>query len=263
MHSEGDRRDDSAVDDLRRRAFELGLEVGEENHLESVGWVNSKLQEIREEADRVGVFEEVRRAYQKGKKLGVARRSGHTLTPQLGLVKDRSALSGSQSPRSEPKGPRLPKPPGFIERIPPVEGLRSTINVMMFASARPELKKDLNGLVAGVLDIQERLIDVGARDPPRRTFERSLQLLEEIGWIEDFALTSFDDTSAVVTLKSTIANALGRSAEPLCKPICSLLETMGRKAFGRSVKVVEVECVAQGKQACKFEVSLRGALSSR
>jgi hypothetical protein len=110
--------------------------------------------------------------------------------------------------------------------------------------------------------IQERILDVEAGDTPRDTFERCLVLLAEVGCIENYDLASFDQTKAVVTLKSTtaIAAAFGRSDEPLCQPICNLLETVGWKTFKKSVMVVEVECVAQGNPSCKFEVSPRKAL---
>jgi hypothetical protein len=259
MSSEGDRRNNGMVAELRRRAFELGLEVGEENHLESVGWVNSRLQEIREKANRAGVFEEVREAYQKGKKLGVAHRSGHTLHSQAGFVKKGSMLSGSRIAAAEPRGPRMPKPVGFVERIPPDVGLRAAVNVMSFVAGRPDVKRDLNGLLAGILDVQERIMAIDIGDSQMNTFESGLHLLVDIGWVEKFDLDSFDDNSSFVAVKlnTTIAEAFGRSDEPVCQPICTLLETVGRKALGRSVKVVETECVAQGKHACRFEVTLR------
>jgi len=259
MTSEGNRSSDGVLGELRRLAFELGLEVGEENHLESVGWVNSKLQEIREVANRAGIFEEVREAYQKGKKLGVARRSCHTTLPQGEFVKKGSMRSGSRIAATEPSGPRMPKPVGFIERIPPDMGLRAAVNVMTFVAGRPDVKRDLNGLLAGILDVQERIMDIEKGDSQRETFERCLRLLAEVGWVEKFDLDSFDDRAAfaVVRLNTAIASAFGRSEEPMCQPICTMLETVGRKAFDRSVVVVETECVAQGKHACRFEIAPR------
>jgi predicted hydrocarbon binding protein len=265
MTSEGNGSGDGTMGGLRRRAFELGLEVGEENHLESVGWVNSKLQEIREEANRAGVFEEVREAYQKGKKLGVARRSGHTLPPQAGFGKKGSVLSGSRITATGPRGPRMPKPAGFIERIPPEVGLKATVNVMTFVAGRSDVKRDLNALLAGILDVQERIMGIEKGDSQRETFERCLHLLSEVGWVEKFDLDSFDDNTSYVAvrLNSAIAEAFGQSDEPVCQPVCTILETVGRRALGRSVKVVETECVAQGKHACRFEITLRdGATTS-
>ena len=86
----------------------------------------------------------------------------------------------------------------------------------------------------------------------------------EVGYIEHHSLASFDLAKAVVTLNSVtaIAKAFGKADEPLCQPICNLLETVGRKTFKVSVVVVEIECVAQGRPACRFEVSPRKAIAA-
>jgi len=258
------KRSDAAANELKRQAFELGLEVGMENHIETVGWVSSKLQSIRQDADSAGALEEVKMEYQRGKRLGIARRAKRTIAPQSGHSKK---VEGRQGAHAIGEGPRNLRPKtesSFVERIPAKEGIKSTVNVIKFAAGKPEVKKDLNGLFAGIFDIQERLIDVEAGSTPRETFERCLQLLAEVGWIENYDLASFDQLKAVVTLRSTtaIAAAFGRSDEPLCQPICNLLETVGRKTFRKSVMVVEVECVSQGKSACKFEISPRKALAN-
>ncbi len=262
MTPDGD-RPGGQVSELKRRAYELGLEVGEENHLESVGWVNSKLQEIREEASRVGIFEEVRDAYQKGKKMGVARRSGQTLPQQPGFVRERRALSEPRTAGTIPKGPQMPKPTGFIERIPPEVGLKATLNIMTFVAGRPDVKRDLNGLLAGILDLQERINELANGDTQMDTFQNCLQLIAELGWVERYHVDSFDDGASYISvrLNTAIGETLGPSDEPVCQPVCTLLETIGRKALGRSVKAVETECVAQGKHACSFEVTTREAAS--
>ena len=51
-----------------------------------------------------------------------------------------------------------------------------------------------------------------------------------------------------------IAKQLGSSDVPVCKPLCSLLETIGRKTFGHSVVVTESECIAQGSSECEFRL---------
>ena len=239
--------------------IQLGLEVGENNHVENVGWVRSKLMIVKVEAEKLGVLSEVGQKYKEGKKLGMSRRSKHTVgsggvsqtadrnVPRSGTIGAESG--GSVSTRSET----------FVERITPEEGLKSTISVMKFVSKSPEAKKDLNGLFAGVFDIQERLLDIKPDPDRRKTFESCLDLLREVGWIENCYIGAFDEQLAVVTLKSTtaIADAFGRSDEPMCQPICNLLETIGRKTFQKSVTVTEIECLAQGKTACKFEISPR------
>lgn len=258
-----DRKNGTAANELKRHAFELGYEVGLENHIETVGWVNSKLQSIKRDASRTGALEDVSREFQRGKKLGIARRAKRMVVPQPGLSKKVEERQGAQYKGAVSRSPQIGGESSFVERIPAKEGIKSTVNVIKFAASKPEVKKDLNGLFAGIFDIQEKVLDVEAGDSPRETFERCLKLLAEVGWIENYDLASFDQAKAVVTLKSTtaIAAAFGRSDEPLCQPICNLLETVGRKTFKKSVMVVEVECVAQGNSACKFEISPRKAFT--
>jgi hypothetical protein len=147
-------------------------------------------------------------------------------------------------------------PEGFVERISSQQGLKSTIRTMQRVSRDPEAKRDLNALFAGILDMQERILDREPGPDRKGTFEAGLRLLYDAGWVEECELASFDDAKAVVTLRSTtaIAKAFGHSPVPLCQPICNLLETIGRRTFGVSVAVTETECGAQGKDACRFEV---------
>ncbi|MCJ7561927.1 MAG: hypothetical protein MUO84_02825 [Thermoplasmata archaeon] len=246
---------------VKRKAFQLGLEVGENNHLETVGWVRSELNAINIEARALGISLEVAQKYIEGKRLGVSRRSKHTVG-QHGVAKaintkiDLSARSERAQRAAASSGSGT-----FVERITPQEGLDCTISVMRFVAKNPEAKKDLNGLFAGIFDIQERLMDMPPGPNLRKTFEKCLQLLVEVGWIENCDVATFNEEMAVVTLQSTtaIAEAFGNSDEPMCQPICNLLETIGRKTFQMSVVVTEVECVAQGRPACKFKVSPRKA----
>jgi hypothetical protein len=262
MLFKGDKQSEAYIDDLRRRAFELGLEVGKANHLETVGWVSSEIRHLKEEAEQAEALEEIQMEYQRGKKLGVARRARLASGVHGGLAKK------TVEPFNPPGGPPKPTRPtrpflsaGFVERISVEEGLRSTIGVMKFAASEPRVKKDLDGLFASILDIQEMLIDVEPGDTPRETFERCLKLLKDVGWIEKYDLASFNETMASVVIRSptTIASAFEHSDQPLCRPVCNLLETAGRKAFDRSVMVVEDECIAQGRGTCRFEVTPRKA----
>lgn len=257
------RRDDSKGDidaiELKRKAFKLGIDVGENGHIESVGWVNLELRSITAKAERIGILDDVRQKYKEGKRRGIANRSTH-VTGQ-GVVKP-DARQGLTPPKARDREPARRTAGGsssFVERISPEEGLKSTINVIKFTADNPEVKKDLNGLFAGIFDLQEKLLDIKEEADQRETFNKCLKFLTEVGWIENSNLTHFDQQLAVVTLRSTtaIARAFGHSDEPICQPICNLLETVGRKTFRKSVIVTEIECVAQGKPACKFEISPR------
>ena len=254
------KRREAHVQDLKRRAFELGLEVGKSNHLETVGWVSSEIRLLKVEAEEVESLDEIQAEYQRGKKIGVARRARLASGLHGGMTKKTAEPFGP--PDGPPKRLRPPSPflsAGFVERIPFEEGLKSTINVMKFAASEPQVKKDLKGLFASVLDIQEMLIDLEPGETPKETFERCLQLLVDVGWIDKYDLTSFNETRAAVIVRSptAIAGAMEHCDEPMCQPVCNLLETAGRKAFDRSVVVIEDECVAQGNGTCRFELSPR------
>ena len=243
--------------ELMRRALQLGIDVGEHGHIEGVGWVNVELRSIMAKAERIGIVDEVREKYKEGKQKGAAKRS-------------RFLGGQGTAGASVPRGPSMPRPPelepsrrtinrprGFVERIPAEEGLRSTINVMTFTARNPEMKKDVNGLLASVFDLQENLMDIEDEESQRDTFGKCADLLTGMGWVSDCSLAYLGSQRAVVILKSNIAGAFGQSDEPVCQPICNLLETVGRKLFGRSVLVTEIECASQGKPACRFEIHIR------
>lgn len=248
------------VTELKRMAFRLGLDVGENNHIDTVGWVRTELTSILNAALKAGELQEVRQVYERGKRQGMARRNAQVTRQSAAAGKTKVPAAGpaiSSAAASKPIA--LKDAEGFVERIAPQQGLRSTIGVMKHVADDPEARKDLNGLFAGIFDMQERILDIENDGDRRKTFERGLDMLHAAGWIEDFEIASFDDSRAVVALRSTtaIAKAFGHSDTPLCQPICNLLETIGRKTFSVSVAVTEIECCAQGKSACRFEITKR------
>ena len=254
------KRREAHIQDLKRRAFDLGLEVGKANHLETVGWVSSEIRLLKLEAEEAEGLEEIQAEYQRGKKIGIARRARLASGLQGGISK--KTIEPFSPPGDGPRKPRPPRPfisAGFVERISTEEGLKSTINMMKMAASEPQVRKDLKGLFAGVLDVQEMLLDIQPGGTPKETFEKCLQLLVDVGWIEKYDLTSFNETRAAVVIRSptAIAGAMEHCDEPMCQPVCNLLETAGRKAFDRSVIVVEDECIAQGNGTCRFELSPR------
>ena len=255
----GDNEDKDDIDalELMRKALQLGMDVGEHGHIEGVGWVNTELRSIIARAEKIGILEEVREKYREGKQRGAARRSGVIGGQGIGRESMPRGPPMPRPPELEPSRRILDRPRNFVERIPPEEGLRSTINVIKLVASNPEVKKDVNGFMAGVLDLQENLMDIKDAEDKRVTFNRCADFLTGMGWIEGCNLAYLDQQRAIVILKSKIAMGLGYSDEPVCQPICNLLETAGRKTFGRPVVVTEIECVAQGKAACRFEIALR------
>ena len=259
MFRSGKKNQSDEIDVLKKKAFQLGFDVGENNHLENVGWVKSEITAIKRKAERLGALLDVSHEYLEGKKQGVARRSKHTVG---GRRAGQAVVEGGGHTSQMPKAPKSgsgSREGTYVERISPEEGLKATISVMKFVSKDPEVKKDLDSLFAGVFDIQEKILDMKPDQDRRKTFKKCLKLLTDVGWIENCEVSSFDERMAVVTLKSTtaIAEAFGDSDEPMCQPVCNLLEAIGRKTFGKSVTVTEIECVAQGMPSCKFKVSPR------
>ena len=254
-----DNEDEEDIDalELMRKALQLGMDVGEHGHIEGVGWVNVELRSIMAKAEKIGIPDEVRQKYKEGKQKGAAKRSRFVGGQSVAGVGMPRGPSMPRPPGLEPSRRTMNRPRGFVERIPPEEGFRSTINVMMSAADNPEMKKDVNGLLAGVFDLQENLLDIEDEENQRDTFNKCADLLTDMGWIRDCNLAFLGPQRAVVILKSNIAGALGQSDEPVCQPICNLLETVGRKLFGRSVVVTEIECASQGKPACRFEITQR------
>lgn len=245
--------------EVKRAAYRLGFDVGKNNHMETVGWVRAELTSILSTAQKAGALQEVRQVYERGKREGRARRAGQGEGYRPAPVAGRAGMAHAHTDRTQaPKAPSLDDD-GFTQRIAPEEGVKSTIGVMKFVGDDPRAKKDLTGMFAGIFDMQERILDIEPDPDMRKTFEKGLTLLREAGWVDGCKLASFDETGAVVTLRATtaIAKELGHSPEPLCQPICNLLETIGRKTFGVSVLVTETECFAQGKMACKFVIAPR------
>ena len=261
MFRSGKKNRSDELDALKKKAYQLGFDVGENNHIENVGWVKSELTALRKDAENLGAMLDVSHEYIEGKRQGAARRSKHTVGgKRAGQAVTEGGGHASRTPQT-PKGGGTSHGETYVERISPAEGLKATISVMKFVAKDPVVKKDLDGLFAGVFDIQEKILDMKPGPDRRKTFEKCLQLLTDVGWIENCEVFSFDERMAVVTLRSTtaIAEAFGDSEDPMCQPVCNLLEAIGRKTFEKSVTVTEIECVAQGMPTCKFEVSPRQA----
>ena len=66
MHRK-DYLDDLAKAKLAKSAYELGLEVGEQGHLDTVGWVGAELRHLLQQAEELQVVDIVRRRYEFGR----------------------------------------------------------------------------------------------------------------------------------------------------------------------------------------------------
>ncbi|AFN03662.1 hypothetical protein PFDSM3638_04365 [Pyrococcus furiosus DSM 3638] len=70
--------------DIIKRAYKFGFYVGLHGHTDWFGWVAEVKKKIYEEAKHLGVYEEVKKAYIKGKKAGRVEREKRI---HLGLMK--------------------------------------------------------------------------------------------------------------------------------------------------------------------------------
>lgn len=60
---------------MLRKIKELGFKVGYYGHDEFASWVWRKRKELLEEAEKIGILEEAKRAYEQGKSIGQKKRA--------------------------------------------------------------------------------------------------------------------------------------------------------------------------------------------
>jgi|GEM_PF-1632763 len=61
------KRKEEMAQNIIKRAYILGYEVGYYRHQEAVGWVKKELRRLEEEAEKAGVLDEFIKAYKRGK----------------------------------------------------------------------------------------------------------------------------------------------------------------------------------------------------
>ena len=84
-------------------------------------------------------------------------------------------------------------------------------------------------------------------------------MLVDIGWLHGYDVIEIDPSkgSAIIEGESALAQLAGQSLEPICKPLCLALETIGSRAFAMPISVVEKKCICQGGGKCRFVFSPR------
>jgi len=240
---------------VAREAWELGLEVGSKGHLEGVGWVKSELRQIMRKARELRIEEEIIRKYERAKEIGKSRKGRLTSTTTKAIPE----LSNSPVARPIANRERKighSKEEIVIERISVRESLHSMISLMKMAEEKPEMKKRLQDMLAGISDIHDRLSGIWVGPNPRRTLEDGLNMLFEVGWLEQYNLVSLDaqKAEAIIEASSELARSIKNASDSICQPICNVIETIAGKAFGRPMIAIEKECIAQGKPTCIFKV---------
>lgn len=244
--------DDLAKARLAKAAYELGLEVGEHGHLDTVGWVGAELRHIVQEAEELGVVDIVRRRYEFGKEKGHVRRQGKYNQTVAHRVKP----SGGGAAQTVAEGPQLAKHDRFAERVSAEEGIWSTISVMKYARGNEELQSHLGNLIAGMGDLHDRIMQMPPGRTPDRTFDSALSMIAEVGWLSSYDVKFFDERSAMASVDTTsmFARSFEKCEAPVCLPLGNVMETVGLKTFGKQMLAVEEKCMAQGHDHCTFKL---------
>ncbi len=245
--------DDLAKVKLAKEAYELGLEVGEQGHEESAGWVDAELKHLTQQAEELEIMDVVRRRYEFGKEKGRTRKLGKEpeVVPNQ-LVRTRKAVD-------RPEVAEIPKearPSAFAPRVSPEEGIWSTISVMRYARGDEQLHSHLVNMFAGVGDLHDRIMNLQPGKTAEITFDSALDMIAEVGWLSTYEIKFFDERSAMASIDATsmLARSFGKCATPMCLPIVSMLETAGFRTFGKPVLAVEEACMAQGRDHCTFKL---------
>lgn len=245
--------DDLAKSKLAKSAYELGLEVGEQGHLDTVGWVGAELRHMVQQAEELQIMDIVRRRYEFGKEKGRIRRQGkYDQAASAGRSVARRTASDSLAPENAAR----PEPMHFAERVTAEEGIWSTISVMRFARGNEEVQAHLGNLLASVADLHDRIMQMPLERTPEKTFDSALQMLSDVGWLSTYEAKFFDErnTMARVETTSMLARSFGKCETPMCLPLCNVMETVGLKTFGKQVLAVEESCMAQGHDHCTFNL---------
>lgn len=245
--------DDLAKAKLAKAAYELGLEVGEHGHLDTVGWVGAELRHIIQQADELKVTDVVRRRYEFGKEKGRVRRQGkYNQAPTA----HRMRPHGPGAAQAAPEEPQPVKHDGFAERVSTEEGIWSTISVMRYARGDEELQSHLNNLFAGMSDLHDRIMQMPIGKTPDKTFDSALGMLADVGWLSSYEVKFFDERSSMANVDTTsmLARSFGKCDTPMCLPLTNVMETVGLKTFGKPTLAVEEGCMAQGHDHCTFKL---------
>lgn len=245
--------DNQAKAKLANAAYELGFDVGEHGHEDSLGWVDAELKHIIQQAQELQAIDVVRRRYEFGKERGRTKRLGKDA--EAASVKP-TTMTRSASVQGVSMIPREARPGTYAPRVSPEEGIWSTISIMRFARGDEQLQSHLGNMFSSVGELHNRIMDMQPEEDPEMTFDSGLSMMVDVGWLSTYEVRFFDERSAMASVdtSSMLARSFGRCSTPMCLPIVSMLEAVGLRTFGRSMLAVEEACIAQGKDRCTFKL---------
>jgi len=244
-------------------ALRLGFEVGFRGQIESLEWVRSRYQELESEASRLGLIDDLIQKYEAGKRFGKKRRLFSALSAEGGFIfQKKRAVPGIEE--SNPDRINLPRPVSLHDiifpRVPSKDAIEVLANIMKLAEKSEKLREKVDLAFAYFADAHDRLTCLmQSHSDPAETLTEGLQILADLGWLRGFDVTEIDPDrrSAIVDAESAIALLIGQAKEPLCKPLCVILESIGTRAFGFPISVRESRCICQGDRKCRFVFSPR------
>lgn len=243
-----------------REALRLGYEVGLRGDIEGVGWIRSKLRDLESEAVRLGLKEEMRAKYKAGKEFGKRKRLSSLTPGEGGLYFSKRGGPGLEKPPKSMPVRIINEEISFdyiVERVPFEEGVEALASLARMGQKNRNLMKALEVMFSALGDVYDRLLTL-PRAPEDKigTFESGLEILIDVGWIDEYEIVEFDEKAMTVKIDATseIARSIGESKEPVCRPICVPIESIGNRAFGISMKAIERHCIAQGNGSCRFAV---------
>lgn len=251
-------------DEVKVLLFEiarLGFEVGYLGHIEGVGWVRTKLDQLESQAKELGVPDEMREKYELSKELGKKRRAQMSqapleIKPHIAPILKLEKLSNTMTIRA-PGEERKEMEPFF--RIPPEDGISAMANIIKVAEASHWVMRQLDIALCGMADLLDVLGRVRTEGTPDAILTDGLEKLKLTGWITDYRIEEVNAglKTAKLSAVSAIPNQYGSGTQPICIHISLALESIGARAFRSPVQAIERRCMCQGDEKCDFVITPR------
>lgn len=248
---------------ILREALRLGFEVGFRGQIENNDWVKSRYRELESEASRLGIVDDLIEKYEAGKAFGKKKRLSSAISSDGGFVfqKKRGDIQ-PERPHSPGRDRPKPRSPTDITpcRVPPKEAMEVLSEMIRLAEKSEKLRERIGLAFACLADAHDKLSQlVHSHGDSAEIIVEGLQILADLGWIHTFDVIEIDSgrNCATIDAESAIAQCIGLANGPMCRPLGIALETIGLRAFGVPMAVVEKRCISQGASKCRFVLSPR------
>ncbi|MDH4122640.1 MAG: 4-vinyl reductase [Thermoplasmata archaeon] len=238
---------------ILREALRLGYEVGFSGLDESAGWIRARYTRLVSEALPLGIAQNVIEKYKAGKEFGKRNRLFSSLPSDSGILNHKGKIQGIATPTTIVES-SLPKGVS-VARVPVKDAIQAVANMIRLAQGSEILMDRVSTVISNVADIHDRLAELKPDEGDRASvLTEGLTILSDIGWLESYDIVDIDveHRSVRIDAVSQIARAVGTSSEPVCRPICIALESIGNKLFNQPVIVAERSCISQGDEKCRF-----------